>query len=57
MKSIKKIKPIKLKQEDIRKIERKARRDAMLDLPANLTTKAFKNKKKYNRKTKHRNHE
>jgi len=57
MKSIKKIKPIKLKQEDIRKIERKARRDAMLDLPANLTTKAFKNKKKYNRKSKHRNHE
>jgi hypothetical protein len=57
MKSIKKIKPIKLKQEDIKKIERKARRDAMLDLPVDLTTKVFKNKKKYNRKTKHRNHE
>ena len=42
---------------DNKKIKRKIRRDEALELSkkANLKTMTFKNKKKYNRKLKHKN--
>lgn len=51
-----KIEKIEISKEVKQKIERKARREAALDLGIGpYKTKVHKNKKKYQRKPKHRN--
>jgi|TARA_B110000240_G_C13345851_1_gene387521 hypothetical protein len=50
---------VKIKQEDIKKINSKIRRDEFCQLKndRDLSTLPYKNKKKYYRKKKHKNNE